>query len=245
MGKKKRNYLLERVLEIMRKKRRGKVLDLGCGDGDYGNSLKNMGFDVLSADIDYDRFKYHKIIPFVRLNIDRELPFPEGEFDYVLFIETIEHIYNPDFVIGQIRRVLKLGGVLILSTPNILNLNSRLRFLFQGSFDFFREPTLDYARVFPGGLQNMHVIPWRYQELEYLLYKNNILVRGVYTDLLKHILKFPWFMLSPMIKLSYHLKERRTTIRNSGFSYKRIHKILLSRELLFGRHLIIVGEKVS
>lgn len=74
MGKKKRNYLLERVLEIMRKKRRGKVLDLGCGDGDYGNSLKNMGFDVLSADIDYDRFKYHKIIPFVRLNIDRELP---------------------------------------------------------------------------------------------------------------------------------------------------------------------------
>ena len=118
------------------------------------------------------------------------LPFPDKSFDYVILLEVIEHLYNPQFVINEISRILKPGCSFIISTPNILNIGSRMRFLFEGSFDFFREPILDYSKVFPGALQNMHVIAWRYHELEYLLYRNNLLVDKVHTDSIKSSFKF-------------------------------------------------------
>jgi SAM-dependent methyltransferase len=239
---KKKNFLLEEVVDIFTTLPKGRVLDLGCGDGDYALRLKDMGFDVLASDIDSQRFKYHSSILFQASNLEKELPFQKEEFDYILFLETIEHIYNPDFVMEQINMVLKPGGTLILSTPNILNLGSRMRFLFEGSFDFFREPILDYSKIFPGGLQNMHVIPWRFQELEYLLFKHGIFVENTYSDLMKPSLKFLGLVLLPFIKFQSRQKEKRASVKG-GVDYRRINKILLSKELLFGRHLIIKARK--
>ncbi len=243
MGKKKKNYLLEKVVVIFEDLKKGKVLDLGCGDGDYVKRLKDSGFEVIASDMDSKRFKYHDLIKFEASNLDKPLPFPENSFDYVLFLEVIEHIYNPDFVIGQIAKVLKSGGSLIMSTPNILNLGSRMRFLFEGGFDFFREPILDYSKVFPRGLENMHVIVWRYQEIEYLLFKNGLRAEACYTDLIKSSLKFLGFLLLPIIRLQCWQKERRSSKRG-GVDYRRINKILLSKELLFGRHLITKAQKL-
>jgi SAM-dependent methyltransferase len=243
MKKNKKNFLLEAIVNLLANLPKGKVLDLGCGDGEFSKRLKDLGFEVVASDMDYNRFKYHKDISFHVSNLENELPFEEAVFDYVLFLETIEHIYNPDFAIGQIKKVLKPGGTLILSTPNILNLNSRMRFFFEGSFDFFREPLLDYCKVFPAGLQNMHLIPWRFQELEYLLYKNGLFVKNVYTDLMKPTLKFLWLILAPAIKFAAWQKERRTKKKGGILDYRRINKILSSKELLFGRHLIIRAIK--
>lgn len=242
MNKDKTNHLLEAVVKIFSSLPKGRVLDLGCGDGDYAKRLKDLGFEVVASDIDLKRFKYRNLIEFTASNLEKALPFPENSFDYVIFLEVIEHLYNPDFVIGEIGRVLKPSGVLILSTPNILNLGSRLRFLFEGGFDFFREPILDYHKVFPAAIENMHIIVWRYQELEYLLFKNKLSVETVYTDLIKPSLKLLWCILSPLIKGQCRNKERRS-LRKGGIDYRRINKILLSKELLFGRHLIIKARK--
>jgi len=244
MGKRnKKNHLLEKIVDIFTSVKRGRVLDLGCGDGDYAKRLKDLGFEVVASDIDSKRFKYHNLIKFEASNLDKPLPFTENSFDYVLLLEVIEHLYNPNFVIEQISKVLKPGGSIIISTPNILNLGSRMRFLFEGGFDFFREPILDYSKVFPKGLENMHVVVWRYQELEYLLFKNSLRAEAVYTDLMKSSLKFLGFILLPMLKLQCWQKERRS-LRKGGVNYSRINKILLSKELLFGRHLIIKAKKM-
>jgi SAM-dependent methyltransferase len=241
MGKKK-NYLLEAVTELFLSFPKGKVLDLGCGDGDYAKRLKDLGLDVIASDMDLGRFKYRNLINFKASNLDEALPFSEDSFDYIIFLEVIEHLYNPDFVIGQINRILKPNGVLILSTPNILSLSSRLRFLFEGGFDFFREPILDYYKVFPSEIQNMHIVVWRYQELEYLLFRNGLRIETVYTDLIKSSLKFLGFVLLPLIKWQCSQKEKRS-LKKGGIDYKRIHRILLSKELLYGRHLIIAATK--
>jgi len=240
--KKKKNYLLEKIIGIFKEEKLGRVLDLGCGDGDYAKRLKDLGFEVVASDMDLERFKYRNLIKFEASDLEKPLPFPESSFDYVIFLEVIEHLYNPHFVIEQISRVLKPSGVLILSTPNILNLGSRLRFLFEGSFDFFHEPILDYHKVFPAEIQNMHIVVWRYQELEYLLFKSRLCVETVYTDLKKSSLKFLWFMLSLLIKCQCRQKERRS-LKKGGINYQRINKILLSKELLFGRHLILRAKK--
>ena len=242
MGKEKRNYLLERVLEIMRKRKRGRVLDLGCGDGSYAKRLKDLGFDVIAGDIDVTRLKYKNEIEFKHCDITKEIPFPTNYFDYVLLMEVIEHLRNPYVVMPEINRIIKTDGFLIISTPNILNLKSRLRFLFEGAYEYFREPPLDQVKNPKEVIFNLHLIPYRYHELEYLLSAAGFKVENIFTSIYEGY--WMWFLL-PIIKFQSWQKERRAAKKGGNIDYRRIHKIILSRELLFGRHLVIVGKKVS
>ena len=143
----KKAYLALKIKKIFSKLNKGIVLDLGSGEGEHANILKNMGFDVVTAGIDNREFKYPDLIKFTFCDLSNAAPFKNASFDYVLFLEILEHIRNPYFAIREISRVLKPEGLLFLSTPNILNITSRLRFLFEGSFDFFREPILDYSKI--------------------------------------------------------------------------------------------------
>lgn len=238
--KQKKNFLLEKIVEIISGEKKGKVLDLGCGDGDYAKRLKDLGFDVIAGDIDIARFRYKEEIEFKHCDITKEMPFPDKTFDYVLLMEVVEHLRNPYIVLPEINRIIKDGGCLIASTPNILNLNSRFRFLFEGAYEYFREPPLDQVKNPLEVIFNLHLFPYRYHELEYLLSACGFKVSDIFTSVYEGF--GLWFLL-PFIKLQAWSKERRSR-RKGGIDYKRINKILLSRELLFGRHLIIKAKKL-
>ncbi|MCM8774462.1 MAG: methyltransferase domain-containing protein [Candidatus Omnitrophica bacterium] len=128
-----------------------------------------MGFETLASDIDKERFRYSDEIQFIRCDITKRLPFENNYFDYVLLIEAIEHLKNPYEVIKEIYRIVKERWMLIISTPNILNLKSRIRFLFEGAYEFFREPPLDQINNPKEKIFNLHIVPYRYHGLEYLL----------------------------------------------------------------------------
>jgi len=145
----KQNYLLHKVLSLFETKEKGTVLDLGCGGGQLSKALSDMGFDVCAADMDAERFEYSHEVKFAELDLNNRLQFKDGQFDYVIFMEVIEHVYNPDFIIGEISRILKPNGMLVISTPNILNIGSRLRFLFEGAYDFFGNHFLSIHEAFP------------------------------------------------------------------------------------------------
>jgi SAM-dependent methyltransferase len=70
-------------------------------------------------------FSYH------HFNIEQEsFPFADAEFDVVFFCEILEHLlYDPLAVLREIKRVLKPGGTLILTTPNVSRLENRARLL--------------------------------------------------------------------------------------------------------------------
>ena len=114
------------------------VLDFGCGEGALSQRLKDIGYTVLSVDIDCDSFKADT--DFEQLDFDNKNACERfyqkyaEKFDIVLGLEVIEHIQNPWEYIGNLARLCKPSGHICISTPNITSWYSRVRFLFSGRF---------------------------------------------------------------------------------------------------------------
>jgi SAM-dependent methyltransferase len=100
------------------------VLDAGCGVG-YGSSYlakkgaeQVVGGDIWEEAISYAAMCYKRErADFVRLDISR-LPFSDDSFDVVVAFEVIEHLKDYEGFLSECKRVLKVGGPLICSTPN-------------------------------------------------------------------------------------------------------------------------------
>src|SRR3954451_10557736 len=106
------------------------VLDYGVGDGRVASLIKTTrltGVDVSQVALD----RAAKRLPdaqLVLLEPDEELPFGDNAFDVVTCIETIEHVRDVQLALSEIRRVLRPGGRLALTTPA----TARWRVLFRG-----------------------------------------------------------------------------------------------------------------
>jgi 2-polyprenyl-3-methyl-5-hydroxy-6-metoxy-1,4-benzoquinol methylase len=69
-----------------------------------------------------------------RVDLNGPLPYRDDSFDYVACLEGLEHIENYHHALREFSRILKKDGILLISTPNPLNVKSRLRFLRFGTF---------------------------------------------------------------------------------------------------------------
>jgi len=133
--------LHKKILEILGPEKKGKLLDAGAGDGTLSSNLSEMGFDVQSCDIDRQLFKGKT--NFKKADLNKDFPYKDNIFDYVLLTEVIEHLENPNHAIRESSRVLKKGGVFITTTPNIVNVFSRLKFLITSEFFCFSKAERD------------------------------------------------------------------------------------------------------
>src|SRR3989339_343421 len=110
-----RDYLNGRLFEtltnffthILNRPFKGKLLDLGCGDGSFVEYCKTQGLSATGLDIDSGvNFEHNR------------LPYPDNHFDIVHFYAVIEHINDVSNILGEIKRVLRAGGIVIIVTPN-------------------------------------------------------------------------------------------------------------------------------
>ena len=111
-----------------------KLLDIGCGEGQFYDMLKQQrkdieysGLDVSSEQVERAKSKGYRVS---LSDVSSRLPFEDETFDVVVCFEIIEHVFDTDFLISEMRRVLVSGGKLLLTTPNIAGLGERLRLLF-------------------------------------------------------------------------------------------------------------------
>ena len=89
-----------------------RALDVGARAGHQTRWLVSQGYIVTSIDVE-QLFPECQVV-----NADERLPFADAEFDLVWCSEVIEHLRDPSFSLGELRRVTRPGGVLVLTTPN-------------------------------------------------------------------------------------------------------------------------------
>ena len=109
----------------------GKILELGVSQNsllpDFGRLFRTQN---LSA-IDRWPCQVQPPVTFWRRDLNRdELPFKDGELDMIFASEVLEHLFSPDYAVKEWRRVLKPGGVLFITTPNLAAWYNRVTFLF-------------------------------------------------------------------------------------------------------------------
>jgi len=107
-----------------------RVLDLGCRTGALTRHLLE-GNSVVGLDVDRAALAKAEALGIepVEANVEDPLPFADESFDAVVAGELLEHLQLPDALVGEARRVLRPGGVLVGSVPNAFRLQSRIRFL--------------------------------------------------------------------------------------------------------------------
>ena len=138
-GSKDIKFHLKKLLLSMNSRinKESRILDIPCGNGVSLKVLKNMGFDVIGADL-FPELNRNKDIPVIKADLGNNLPFEKEEFDMVLCQEGIEHTGNQNDVFMEISRILKTNGLLILTTPNYSNIKSKLSYLLTESEAFGR-----------------------------------------------------------------------------------------------------------
>lgn len=103
----------------------GKVaLDVPCGDGRATAALRAKGAEVISLDLFPDSFALDGQARFADLS--ETLPMADASVDLVVCMEGIEHLPDQLFALREFHRVLKPGGTLIVTTPNVSNLVGRV-----------------------------------------------------------------------------------------------------------------------
>jgi len=108
-----------------------RVLELGAWSGALTERLQAAGFLVTAADI-AKHFELESEFVLVDANEPNFEKAFSREFDVVASVEVIEHLENPTAFLRSVCRLLKPGGVAIVTTPNVDNVAARLKFLVKG-----------------------------------------------------------------------------------------------------------------
>jgi 2-polyprenyl-3-methyl-5-hydroxy-6-metoxy-1,4-benzoquinol methylase len=143
----RRDFLLSHVSAGER------VLDVGCGEGCFAAELVRAGAEVVGVDVAAEplrraRERHRELVDLRRLPAAGTWPLQDASFDAVWAGEVIEHVADTAGWLSELRRVLRSGGVLLLTTPD----HGRLRMLgwalaphaFAAHFD----PRADHLRFY-------------------------------------------------------------------------------------------------
>ena len=197
------------------------VLDVGAGHGAFTQKLHQLGYEVAACDL-FPEIFYYPEVSCKKADLTQPLPYPDNHFDAVVAMEVMEHILDHEVFFKEVSRILKPQGKLFISTPNILSLKSRWRFLFSGFFYSFTP--LDLKNN--DGLQ--HVASLTLDQYNYLGIRSGMTPATVAID--KQQSTSRWLLwLYPFLYLHARIK--------------RIQPIHNQWDLLLGRILFLVYQK--
>jgi 2-polyprenyl-3-methyl-5-hydroxy-6-metoxy-1,4-benzoquinol methylase len=234
----------DKVFEIAGRLPGSMIFDAPAGYGALTAKLLSIGKIVTAGDIDIDKFRLdtgRENLTLLRLDLtDPNLSLEAGTFDVAICVEGIEHLENQWMLARNLSRILKPGGFLILSTPNILNFRSRVRFFLEGRYEFFKRPMVR-GKSPAHDLDTYHIAPISYFELQFILDSSGFDVVELHANKYssKNIVSM---LLRPIYRMIYAYKDSRDRKRNRG-DYSDIYKLIMSDEIYYGETLILVAKK--
>ena len=221
--------------------RGAKILDAPCGDGEVSIELAKLGFEISAVDMGDELLPEARAAlanRFCIADMTRPLPWPDASFDLILCVEGIEHLEDAFAFLREMHRLLKPSGILIVTTPNIISLRSRMRFFGSGFYNCDPRPLDESAR------HPMHHIGLRrFPELRYMLHTSGFQIAAVaatHTKPISYVYSIfaPWMWLYTLIAFR---KEKSAAQRGRN---KEIRRTLLSSAILYGENLMLVSRKV-
>jgi SAM-dependent methyltransferase len=176
------------------------------------------------------------------VDILKRLPYDDESFDGVLLCEVMEHIGNHDQAIAEISRICRPGGVVVLTTPNILRLRSRLHLFLTGFFQLKREfigfdVPVGAAFTFHNYPVHLPVFLYQMRSHGFRLAEFTSSDRKPVSYLL-YVLCLPWIFLATA--LTVHLFEKN--LRRTPAATE-LMRMLTSMDGLCGETAVLVGKK--
>ena len=128
---------IEKVVRALTSEPIGRLLDVGYAKGSFADSLVKLGWDCTALDVNR---RQHDRIKTIQCDLNEGFPVEAACFDVVTAGEIIEHMIDEAAFLRECRRVLKPGGRLIVTTPNLSFLVNRFLVLLGRMPKFVYEP---------------------------------------------------------------------------------------------------------
>ena len=235
--------ILNSIEENFKEKEQVNILEIGSGAGAFISHLKteldqnNVNYNIEAGDIEPHQINDQNL-DFKCNFLDAQAEFVlDKKYDIIISIELIEHIENPFHFIREIAKNLTENGVVLLTSPNILSLRSRLRYLLTGCSDYFRRPYNEHW------LNMGHVNPINPLQLIYTLRKNGFSVKKLTSNnaaieslLLVPVIPFIWLFSS----VHYLWREKGNEQKKRNLA---LMKLALSPRMLLGKTAIYKAVK--
>lgn len=217
------------ICKLVNEDKKGLLLDAAAGEGTLSVTLSERGFKVIACDL----YRWDNLsVPFVNADLNQPLPFKDMRFDYIICAESLQYLENQRIAIREFERILKKGGHLIISVPNILNIRSRLYFLRRGYFQNFK-PFRDIKshRRWDSFIYNII----SFVDIYFLLKESGLRLYRITAS----SLRYRGLLSAIALKVLYYTGM----IFDKNPEKKNLLGILASNELLFGDHIIINAIK--
>ena len=250
-------YYVKQFLNREKDRFKGKkIVDFPAGNGITSTILKDIGAKPLPFDLFPEYFKIDNL-ECIRANINKGIPLGNEEVDAIISQEGIEHFENQLSALQEFNRILKLGGSLIITTPNNSNMVGRLSYFLAENEIFNKtmpQNELDdiwmtnqniskeiyYGHIFLIGINKLRLLA----KLSGFKIKNIENSKPKLTAIILLVLFYPFILFSNW--RSY----KRNLYKNKNFSmdtkkevYSEIFKLAVNPRLLINSHIFIEFEK--
>lgn len=227
-----------------------RVLDLSCGRGEILASLQRDGCSVRGTHYRGDDYEIKsgkasflgETIPVdSAVDLTRRLPYEDGSFDVVILSEVVEHLPTWIPVLHEAGRVLAEDGHLVLSTPNVHRLHSRLHFFFTGTHKLIRERVGWHLAA--DDLYAYHINPLDFPLAHTLLHQAGLRVKRLRFTRFKPqhawlLLLYPLFWIATRMELG---KRVENEVHKEG--ERDLFRWMMHPAVLASEQLLIIAAK--
>jgi SAM-dependent methyltransferase len=201
-------------------------------------AMRSDGYAALGADIDSEA-RHRLGDAFTIADLSKPFPWPDRSFDAAVSVEGIEHLENRHAYLRELCRVLRPRGVLVLTTPNIVSVRSRVRFRGSGFFHHDPRPLREAA---PHPLH--HIGLMTFADLRYALHTSGFRIAHITHTHIKPV-SYLYAVLVPWMWIYTLIAFRKETEPRQRQANREIRSALFSRALLFAENVMITARKAG